>query len=105
MIVLGEGTPSTATHVRKDLKATLRKVNQELEAHERLDHLIVVEKPWSIENGLLTPTLKLKRDQIEQRYEHLLNLNLPYEVILESKLSKGDEYSNASYAKNVTAKA
>ena len=105
LVVLGEGTPSTAAHVRKELKATLKKVNRELEAHERLDHLIVVEQPWSIENGLLTPTLKLKRDQIEQRYEHLLNLNLPYEVIIESKLTEKDKSSSTAYSKRVSASA
>ncbi|EOU2462989.1 AMP-binding protein [Vibrio navarrensis] len=105
LIVLGEGTHGHTSQVRKELKETLIAVNQELEAHEKLDHLIVVEDPWSIENGLLTPTLKLKRDQIEQRYHHLLSLNLPYKVILESKIKDVDEHSKPVYAKRVSVGA
>ncbi|OOF12071.1 AMP-dependent synthetase [Salinivibrio sp. PR5] len=105
LIVLGEGTHGHTSQVRKDLKETLIAVNQELEAHEKLDHLIVVEEPWSIENGLLTPTLKLKRDQIEQRYHHLLSLNLPYKVILESKIKDLGDHSKPVYAKRVSANA
>ncbi|KGK21603.1 AMP-dependent synthetase [Vibrio navarrensis] len=105
LIVLGEGTHGHTSQVRKELKETLIAVNQELEAHEKLDHLIVVEEPWSIENGLLTPTLKLKRDQIEQRYHHLLSLNLPYKVVLESKIKEVDEHSKPVYAKRVSVGA
>jgi long-chain acyl-CoA synthetase len=43
-------------------------LNGELDAHERLGKLIVVREEWTVENGLLTPTLKLKRHAIEERY-------------------------------------
>ena len=33
---------------------------------------MVCAEPWSIENELLTPTLKLKRERIEARYGPLL---------------------------------
>ncbi len=46
----------------------LEKINAQLEQHERLSHLFVCGKPWSIENGYLTPTLKMKRSQIERNY-------------------------------------
>ena len=36
--------------------------------HERLDAILVEDAPWTIENGLLTPTLKVKRHRVEQRY-------------------------------------
>lgn len=48
--------------------AHLKQVNEHLDAHERLDALVVVDTPWTIENGTLTPTLKIKRSVLEKQY-------------------------------------
>lgn len=52
----------------KHLSELLQLVNGTLESHERLSHLVVAADEWSIENKLLTPTMKIKRDQLEDRY-------------------------------------
>jgi len=54
--------------VAEALARLLDSVNAQLEHHERLAFLVVTEEPWTIGNGLLTPTLKLKRGSLEQRY-------------------------------------
>jgi long-chain acyl-CoA synthetase len=54
--------------LKESLEATLNFTNGELEKHERLQKLIVVKDDWTVENGLLTPTLKIKRGPIEDRY-------------------------------------
>ncbi len=51
-----------------ELQVVLDRVNKELEDHEQLDFLVVVNEPWTVENGFLTPTLKIKRNIIEERY-------------------------------------
>ena len=51
-----------------ELNALLDSVNKEVEAFERLQFLVVVKEPWLIENGYLTPTMKLKRAKIEDTY-------------------------------------
>lgn len=51
-----------------DLEALLARVNDELDPHERLTTLVVCKDAWSVENNLITPTLKLKRNEIEKRY-------------------------------------
>ena len=40
---------------------------------------------WTIENELLTPTLKIKRDKLEERYSDYLHKALDGEVIWEAK--------------------
>ncbi|NWE25258.1 AMP-binding protein [Pseudomonas gingeri] len=50
------------------LQALLEEVNHALDKHQRLRALVVVKDSWAVENGFLTPTLKLKRAVIEQCY-------------------------------------
>lgn len=51
-----------------ELAALLASVNTELEHHERLDCLVLMAAPWTVENGFLTPTLKIRRNIIEDHY-------------------------------------
>jgi long-chain acyl-CoA synthetase len=44
-------------------------VNHELDPHEQLAVLILMSQPWTVENGLITPTFKIKRNVLETRYE------------------------------------
>jgi long-chain acyl-CoA synthetase len=44
------------------------RVNRLLDPHEHLDRIIVVADEWTVDNGLLTPTMKLRRAAIEERY-------------------------------------
>jgi long-subunit acyl-CoA synthetase (AMP-forming) len=46
----------------------LESVNAKLDRHERLKQLVLVTDEWSIESGLLTPTLKIKRYALEAHY-------------------------------------
>ena len=43
-------------------------VNEAIEKHERIGAVIVSTEPWTIENELLTPTMKIRRDEIDGRY-------------------------------------
>jgi long-chain acyl-CoA synthetase len=43
-------------------------LNATLDKHEQIGALIVSRTPWSHENGVLTHTLKIKRDQVEERF-------------------------------------
>ena len=51
-----------------EFKELLKAVNETLEDHERMDYVVVVKDQWTMENGFLTPTMKIKRNIIEDRY-------------------------------------
>jgi long-chain acyl-CoA synthetase len=46
----------------------LAAINSQLDPHEQLDCLIVVRTAWTVDNGFITPTFKVKRNQIEAAY-------------------------------------
>ena len=74
VVVLSEaGQHLPRETVEASLKATLVDVNSHLESHERMSNVIVVAEEWTIENGLLTPTLKVKRDILENKYSALIS--------------------------------
>jgi long-chain acyl-CoA synthetase len=62
-------TPETPREgMNEKLDALLDEVNRSLADHERLKYIVVVREPWTPDSGVLTPTLKIKRHAIEERY-------------------------------------
>ncbi|WMC12029.1 AMP-binding protein [Oceanimonas pelagia] len=53
------------------LSATLGHINRKLESHQRLGGILIMKTPWTVENDILTPTLKIKRHLLEQQYGDL----------------------------------
>ncbi len=56
--------------VEQALSDLLAEVNRHIADYERLKMLVIADKPWSIENGCLTPTMKIKRSHIEYSVQH-----------------------------------
>ena len=52
----------------EELSAHLDVVNDQLDPHERLDFVVVVQEQWTVESGFVTPTLKIKRNVVETHY-------------------------------------
>ena len=59
--------------ISKNFEDLLAEVNPRLETHERLSAIVIASEQWSDENGLLTPTLKIKRASIHEKYKNKLN--------------------------------
>ena len=50
----------------KCLEHSISELNPTLEKHEKIEKIVVMKEDWTIDNGLLTPTLKVKRNQVEK---------------------------------------
>ena len=76
LVVLAEslrqrlGETELRAQVQRELEHLLREVNKAAADYEQLAMLVVVREPWSIENGCLTPTMKIKRSRIEASVAH-----------------------------------
>ena len=62
-----EGKKTNREELIATLTATLQETNEELENYEKLMKIVVMKDDWTIENGLLTPTLKVKRNEVEKQ--------------------------------------
>lgn len=60
----------------RSTEKVIARMNAELESHEQIKGVLMIKEPWSIENGILTPTLKIKRHVLEQKY-HETGQNWP----------------------------
>jgi long-subunit acyl-CoA synthetase (AMP-forming) len=60
--------PAVRGQVQASLETLLADTNADLESHEKLQYLTVVGEEWRVDNGLVTPTMKIKRAAIEEHY-------------------------------------
>ncbi|MGI9133464.1 MAG: AMP-binding protein, partial [Rhodoferax sp.] len=60
-----QNDPEFRQHTEARLSELLREVNAEHSDYEKLQMIVIAQQPWSIENGFLTPTLKIRRNRIE----------------------------------------
>jgi len=63
-----EAANGTRGALESSLRTLLDEVNGALDKHERLQGLVLVKEVWAVDNGFLTPTLKIKRDMVEGTY-------------------------------------
>jgi len=47
---------------------TVAHINENIEKHARIGAVIFSKTPWTIENEILTPTMKIRREQIETKF-------------------------------------
>lgn len=57
--------------IARQLTDFLSQLNAKLEHHERISQLVLATTPWTVESGFITPTLKVRREAVE---EHFLSL-------------------------------
>ena len=70
LVILSEGSIDLSrSELKLSLINTLDIVNSRIDSHERVSSIVVLSQPWTIENKLLTPTMKIKRNDVEKLYK------------------------------------
>ena len=62
------GSAAARAELERSLLEHLHSVNAALDPHEQLSRLVVETTAWTVDNDLITPTFKVKRNRIEEVY-------------------------------------
>ena len=60
-------------YLKDKIEVDIDQINTNLGNWEQIKKIELTPEPWTIEDGLLTPTLKLKRKAIKEKYINLYN--------------------------------
>ena len=81
--------------LERSLHSQMEHLNADLDPHERVAFMAIVDGPWTIGNGLITPTLKIRRAALEGRYQTLIDewkkQNRP--IVWESRADSEEQVS------------
>ncbi|HYG02185.1 MAG TPA: AMP-binding protein [Chryseosolibacter sp.] len=67
LIVLAESARNKSkAEINNAISDQIQQINPSLESYERIARGVVMKNPWTLENGLMTPSLKVKRNEIEK---------------------------------------
>jgi long-chain acyl-CoA synthetase len=62
------GHPAGRSELEASLAAHLKAINDTLDPHEQLDCIVLMAEAWTVDNDLITPTFKVKRNRIEDLF-------------------------------------
>ncbi len=85
------GKLKTSTEIIDSLSASLASLNPLLEKFERLEKVVVIKEHWTVENGLITPSLKIKRSLVEKKLHSFYSewFNHPGKVLFDQDILRG----------------
>lgn len=79
IVLVGEGRPfisMIAVTANSNEKELIKRANaklQDLPRYIRVRRIITTKEPWTVDNGLLTPTLKVKRQRVVEAFKERIN--------------------------------
>ena len=72
--ITGLGRGEIAAHPQTEalIGAAVKQINQELATHERIRRFTVLQREFSLEEGEMTPTMKVRRRVVRERYAGII---------------------------------
>lgn len=70
-VLTAEAQNASEAEIEASILATINEINEDIEKHARVGAVIISREPWSIENEVLTPTMKIRREKVEERFAEL----------------------------------
>ena len=67
-VLSAEAQAQESSVIETAILETINEINNDVEKHARIGAVIIDIESWSIENEILTPTLKIRREKVEERY-------------------------------------
>ena len=68
LVILSEGK-KIVSEIKSSFEELIVSINDQLEQHEKIKKIVILKDSWSIENNILTPTLKIKRNIVDEKYK------------------------------------
>ena len=68
-----QGLKNAKETVEAELATQIANMNKGLERHEHIRMAVIVPEVWTIQNGLITPSMKIKRHAIKKLYASRYN--------------------------------
>jgi long-chain acyl-CoA synthetase len=66
VVLSAQGRSKTKEELAQSIGKSIAELNPSLESYEAIEKAVVMKSDWSIENGLMTPSMKIKRNEVEK---------------------------------------
>lgn len=66
VVLSAAGKAKSKDELIQSLESSIQQINPGLETYEKLEKVVIMKTDWTVDNGLLTPTLKVKRNEVEK---------------------------------------
>lgn len=61
----------TERDIEHGIRQVMFSINEKLDSFEKLEKAVIITDEWTVDNGLMTPSLKIKRNEVEKKYTAL----------------------------------
>ena len=69
LIILSADSKAT----KEQIEHYIEKMNTDLPQPEKIKRFHIIDEPFTIENNLMTPTMKVRRHEVEKKYSEVIN--------------------------------